>query len=91
MNGGFGDDELEAFYAEIERATAARHAPRRKRERPVNYEPPICPTPEKIAYPSLAAVTGAILALSAGARRPPTLSCYECSCGAWHLTRSRRR
>lgn len=86
-DGGFGDGELEAYYAMIEERTAAAHPPRR-RERPVNYVPPDCPTPEKIAYPTVAAVTGAILALSSSARKSPSLRCYECSCGSWHLTKA---
>lgn len=87
MTGGFDDDELAAYFAEIEARTASRARPPRKRPRPVTYEPPVCPTPEKIDYPSLAAVTGAILAISSPRRGGPDLGCYECVCGAWHLTK----
>ncbi|MFZ2511440.1 MAG: hypothetical protein WAW85_10175 [Gordonia sp. (in: high G+C Gram-positive bacteria)] len=90
MSRSFGDDELADYFAEIEARTAARSRPRRARESEVNYRPPECPTPEKIDYPTLAAVTGAILAISSSGRGRPTLRSYECVCGAWHLTRSRR-
>ncbi|GAA4749365.1 hypothetical protein [Gordonia alkaliphila] len=90
MTSGFDDDDLEAYYAMIEGRTAARNRPRRRREKPVVYVEPTCPTPEKIAYPTLAAVTGAMLAISSAPRASPSLRCYECSCGAWHLTRSQR-
>lgn len=89
MTQPFDDDELEAYFAEIEARTRARARPRR-RPPAVGYRMPDCPTPEKIAYPTLAAVTGAILAISAAPRATPTLRSYECSCGAWHLTRSVR-
>lgn len=91
MNPRFDDDELEAYFAQIEARTAARNARRRRREQPVVYEPPACPTPEKIAYPTLAAVTGAILAITSSSRSAPALRSYECACGAWHLTRSQWR
>ncbi|MFT3662404.1 MAG: hypothetical protein QM809_13765 [Gordonia sp. (in: high G+C Gram-positive bacteria)] len=90
MTSGFDDDELEAYYRMIEARSAERGRPRRRREKAVRYEPPTCPTPEKIAYPTLAAVTGAILAVSRSSRQSPTLRCYECRCGAWHFTSSRR-
>ncbi|MFT4088906.1 MAG: hypothetical protein QM658_17465 [Gordonia sp. (in: high G+C Gram-positive bacteria)] len=83
------DDDLEAYYRLIEGRTQARR-PRRRRPA-VTYRQPDCPTPEKIAYPTLAAVTGAILAISSSSRGAPTLRSYECVCGAWHLTRSQRR
>ncbi|MFC0315500.1 hypothetical protein ACFQNE_10545 [Gordonia phosphorivorans] len=90
MTSSFDDQELEAYYALIEGRTAARERPRRRRPKAVTYTAPACPTPEKIAYPTLAAVTGAILAISASSRASPSLRSYECSCGAWHLTRSYR-
>lgn len=90
MSRVFDDDELAKYFAEIETRTAARTRPKRTRDSGVNYRPPKCPTPEKIDYPTLAAVTGAILAISASGRAAPTLRSYECVCGAWHLTRSQR-
>ncbi len=84
----FDDDDLAAYYAEIEARTRAHERPRRRK--PVVYQPPECPTPEKIAYPTAAAVTGAILAITSARRAAPALRSYECECGAWHLTRSRR-
>ncbi|GAC56129.1 hypothetical protein GOHSU_03_00230 [Gordonia hirsuta DSM 44140 = NBRC 16056] len=90
MSPVFDDDDLEAYYAEIEARTAARQRPRRRPRASVDYRPPRCPTPEKICYPTLAAVTGAILAISAAPRASPSLRSYECECGAWHLTRSQR-
>jgi len=87
----FDDDELEEYYRRIESATAARDAPpRRARRGGVYYAPPECPTPEKIGYPTLAAVTGAILAVSGPGRASARLRCYECRCGFWHLTSSLR-
>lgn len=85
---GFGDEELEAYFEMIEERTAAARPVRRRPA--VTYTPPVCPTPEKIAYPSVDAVTGAILAISATPRATPSLRSYECVCGAWHLTRSAR-
>ncbi|EGD56222.1 hypothetical protein [Gordonia neofelifaecis] len=82
----FDDDELEEFYRNIEARTSAAHARPRKRKREVPAIVFACPTPEKIAYPSLAAVTGAILAIARQSRTRPTLRSYECVCGAWHLT-----
>lgn len=82
----FDDDELDEYYRRIESRTAAANAKPRKRRRSV---PPVqftCPTPEKIAYPSLAAVTGAILAIARGSQSRPSLRSYECVCGSWHLT-----
>lgn len=82
----FNDDELEDFYRAIESQTAAAN-PRRRRRKPVAAPPTFeCPTPEKIAYPSLAAVTGAILAIARQSRTRPSLRSYECRCGFWHLT-----
>ncbi|MBM7369386.1 hypothetical protein [Gordonia hydrophobica] len=82
----FDDDELETYYRRIEAQTAAANARPRKHKREV---PPVqftCPTPEKIAYPSLAAVTGAILAIARQSPSRPSLRSYECRCGFWHLT-----
>jgi len=90
MNDGFDDDELEAYFRMVEERTAASGRPARRLRARVNYRPPVCPTPEKIAYPTLDAVTGAILAISASPRAAPTLGSYECECGAWHLTRRPR-
>lgn len=91
MNGGLDDDDLEAYFRAIEDRTRARERPRPRPERGVTYDTPKCPTPEKIAYESQDAVTVAILALTTGShRRVRDLSSYECSCGHWHLTRSRR-
>ena len=89
----FDDAELEEYYRRIESATAAAESVRERRRRTrggVSYPPPSCPTPEKIGYESLAAVTGAMLAVSAADRRSPDLRCYECRCGYWHLTSSKR-
>lgn len=82
----FDDDELEEFYRRIESRTAAANARPRKRRRQVPRVQFACPTPEKIAYPSQAAVTGAILAVARNSRGRPNLRSYECVCGAWHLT-----
>ncbi len=90
MNPAFDDDDLAAYFAEMESRTAARNRPKRKTRTTVTYRPPVCPTPEKIDYPTLAAVTGAILAIASSGRGAPTLRSYECVCGAWHLTRSPR-
>ncbi|MGO3325867.1 hypothetical protein [Gordonia sp. (in: high G+C Gram-positive bacteria)] len=84
----FDDDELEEFYRRIEfstEAASARPRPRRGR-RVVTTAVIVCPTPEKIAYPDYAAVTGAILAITRKSRSRPSLRCYECRCGYWHLT-----
>ncbi|WP_132994279.1 hypothetical protein [Gordonia zhaorongruii] len=81
----FDDDELERYYRRIEAGTAAAHA---RRSRPRREVPDVvftCPTPEKIAYEDLAAVTGAILAITRQSRSR-SLRCYECACGSWHLT-----
>lgn len=86
----FDDESLEAYFAEMEARTAEKSAPRKRREPAVVYVEPVCPTPEKIAYPTLAAVTGAILAITSTRRAAPVLRSYECSCGSWHLTRSGR-
>ncbi|GAA3966782.1 hypothetical protein [Gordonia caeni] len=90
MNHGFDDDELEAYFQIIEERTAAADRPARRRRPRVTYRPPVCPTPEKIAYPTRDAVTAAILAISAAPRATPSLGSYECECGAWHLTRTAR-
>ena len=82
----FDDDELEKYYRRIESQTAAANARPRKRKRHVPLPEVMCPTPEKIAYPTLAAVTGAILAIARQSRTRPSLRSYECRCGAWHLT-----
>ena len=82
----FDDDELEQFYRRIESSTAAANARPRRRRRPVETAAIVCPTPEKIAYPDYAAVTGAILAVTRASRGRPSLRCYECRCGYWHLT-----
>ena len=82
----FDDDELEEFYETIEARTRAAHARPAKKKREI---PPVvfsCPTPEKIAYSSLAAVTGAALAVARSSRSSPSLRTYECRCGFWHLT-----
>lgn len=82
----FDDDDLEVYYRRIESRTSSNGARPRKRKRVV---PPVqftCPTPEKIAYPTLAAVTGAILAIGRQSHDRPSLRSYECTCGAWHLT-----
>ena len=82
----FDDDELEEFYRRIElRTEIAADRPRRRR-REVPRPQIVCPTPEKIAYPDHASVTGAILALTRGSSSRPALRCYECRCGYWHLT-----
>lgn len=81
----FDDDELETYYRRIESRTAAANARPRVRQRAVPRIEFACPTPEKIAYPSLHAVTGAILAIARQSSRP-SLRSYECRCGAWHLT-----
>ena len=90
MSSGFDDDELEAYYRMIEARSDARERRRRRNTPAISYDEPVCPTPEKLAYPPLAAVTGAIRAVGRSSRKPPTLRCYECRCGAWHLTSSRR-
>ncbi|WP_374206188.1 hypothetical protein [Gordonia zhenghanii] len=82
----FDDDELEEFYRRIEFSTEAASSRPRRRRRVVTTAAIICPTPEKIAYPDLAAVTGAILAITRQSRTRPSLRCYECRCGYWHLT-----
>ncbi|ALG84866.1 hypothetical protein [Gordonia phthalatica] len=82
----FDDEELESYYRRIESRTAAADARPRKRKRAVPRVEFSCPTPEKIAYPSLAAVTGAILAIARQAPSRPSLRSYECRCGSWHLT-----
>ncbi|WOC14071.1 hypothetical protein MP11Mi_31830 [Gordonia sp. MP11Mi] len=82
----FDDDELEQFYRRIESRTDAATARRRRRRRVVTTAAIICPTPEKIAYPDYAAVTGAILAITRQSRTRPSLRSYECRCGYWHLT-----
>lgn len=86
----FDDHELEAFYRSIEIASEISDEQRYRRRRGLGssrIDPVIaCPTPEKIAYPDYAAVTGAILAISRGSRTRPSLRSYECRCGYWHLT-----
>ncbi|MCF8569891.1 hypothetical protein L5G32_06385 [Gordonia sp. HY002] len=82
----FDDDELEEFYRRVELSTAAASSRPRRRRRPVTTAAIVCPTPEKIAYPDYAAVTGAILAITRASRTRPSLRCYECRCGYWHLT-----
>ncbi|MGB3604772.1 hypothetical protein [Gordonia sp. (in: high G+C Gram-positive bacteria)] len=82
----FDDDDLEAYYRRVEARTSANSSRSRKRERVVPAVQFECPTPEKIAYPTLAAVTGAILAIARQSRDRPSLRSYECKCGSWHLT-----
>ncbi|MGB6247064.1 MULTISPECIES: hypothetical protein [Gordonia] len=82
----FDDDELEEYYRRIEAGTRAAAAKPRRRPRVVPVAGLRCPTPEKIAYPTSAAVAGAILAIARDSNGRTTLRSYECSCGAWHLT-----
>ncbi|GAC78331.1 hypothetical protein GM1_003_00680 [Gordonia malaquae NBRC 108250] len=82
----FDDDELREYYQRMEDRTAAAHARPRRRRREVPTVTFTCPTPEKIAYDDYPAVMGAILAISRASRARPSLRCYECRCGFWHLT-----
>ena len=82
----FDDDELEEYFRLIELRTETSVARPRRRARDVPEVQFTCPTPEKIAYDSYAAVTGAILAVARQSRGRPSLRSYECVCGFWHLT-----
>ncbi|OUC76372.1 hypothetical protein [Gordonia lacunae] len=83
----FSDDDLEAFYRDVEARTAFRDQHRRARRGGVDYPP--CPTPDKLPFASPADAREGIDRL----RRhligtSPELRYYECSCGAWHITSS---
>ncbi|MFW0785840.1 hypothetical protein AAFP35_15110 [Gordonia sp. CPCC 206044] len=81
----FSDDDLDAFYRDVEARTAARPAPRRRSM--VSAEPTvICPTPDKEAYVAQAVARDAITRIRRRTGPSVHLRCYECACGAWHIT-----
>ncbi|MDY6808362.1 MAG: hypothetical protein SW127_05020 [Actinomycetota bacterium] len=86
----FTDSELESFYREVEARTAAtpRRRPRRTAESKRSSKS--CPTPDKVAFASDVLARQGIVAVRRHAGPGPTLRCYECVCGAWHIT-SRQR
>ncbi|RPA66388.1 hypothetical protein EF294_01700 [Gordonia oryzae] len=80
----FSDDDLEQFYRGIESRTDA--TPRHPRRSAPVYRP--CPTPDKDAFGSEAAANEGIGRIRQVGRRAPTLRCYRCDCGSWHITSS---
>ncbi|MGC4963526.1 hypothetical protein ACPXCG_22015 [Gordonia sp. DT218] len=82
----FSDDDLDAFYRDIEARTAASPPRRRRRIGVDRRGVPACPTPEKDAFAAEMPARDSIARIRH--RIPPdvTLRCYECVCGAWHIT-----
>lgn len=80
----FTDAELETFYRDVESRTAA--APRRRRRPDSKRSPASCPTPDKVAFASDALARQGIVSVRRHTGPGPTLRCYECVCGAWHIT-----
>ncbi|MEE4025729.1 hypothetical protein V1Y59_21775 [Gordonia sp. PKS22-38] len=83
----FSDDDLEAFYRTIEARTAAQPA-RRSRRAPDRPATRSCPTPAKVAFADEHLARESIIAVRRHVGRRPSLRCYECVCGAWHITSS---
>jgi len=86
----FSDDELEAFYREIEARTAYRELMENRRaERSARRaELPDCPTPDKLPFTSPAAAMDGIERIKARTFGTVSLRYYECACGRWHITSS---
>ncbi|GAB90970.1 hypothetical protein [Gordonia rhizosphera] len=81
----FSDDDLDAFYREIEARTAAQPVRRRRRRRArPNAEP--CPTPDKEAFAAESLAREGIARIKLRTGPSVGLRCYECACGAWHIT-----
>jgi hypothetical protein len=83
----FTDAELENFYRAIEARTAATPARKRRRAGVSKAAPPrSCPTPDKVAFASDVLARESIVAVRRHTGSGPTLRCYRCVCGAWHIT-----
>jgi hypothetical protein len=79
------DDDLAAYYRDIEARTAAQRVRRRTRGSR-SRTAVTCPTPDKEAFGAEVLAREGITRIRqrTGPRVP--LRCYECVCGAWHIT-----
>ncbi|AZG44448.1 hypothetical protein D7316_01034 [Gordonia insulae] len=80
------DDDLAAYYREIEARTAARPVRRRTRDRPSRRTALACPTPDKEAFDAEVLARDGITRIRQRSGPGVPLRCYECVCGAWHIT-----
>lgn len=79
----FSDDDLDAFYREIESRTAGKPTRRPKRAAP---DHPGCPTPDKDAFAAEMLARDGIDRIRRRTVGDVTLRTYRCVCGAWHIT-----
>lgn len=80
----FSDDDLDAFYRDVEAATAANPARRRKSAHKATA--PGCPTPGKDAFAAEVLARDGIDRIRTRTLGDVHLRTYRCVCGAWHIT-----
>ncbi|MFW0794797.1 hypothetical protein AAFP30_13380 [Gordonia sp. CPCC 205515] len=80
----FSDDDLDAFYRDVEAATAAKPV-RRAKSKPKTTARG-CPTPEKDAFAAEMLARDGIDRIRARTVGGVRLWTYRCVCGSWHIT-----
>ncbi|MGV9711341.1 hypothetical protein ACWDTI_11825 [Gordonia sp. NPDC003424] len=79
----FSDDDLDAYFREMESRTAAKPARRPRSAKPAQVG---CPTPEKDAFAAEMLARDGIDRIRHRTVGDVRLRTYRCVCGAWHIT-----